>query len=155
MVGKAARSGRKPGAKTSWRKNVTALCRDWFNIRIEEWLVKASAFASEPRRTVPPKIRRALAERAILEVLDGIELEKDNEVLTLDKVHRLLLLDDDDPELRRTPGVVVVDVDAVLAGSRRQAPKGPSLRRKVRQRPDPDDPYAQYLARISNAWRSP
>jgi hypothetical protein len=153
MVGKASRSGRKPGAKTNWRKNVTALCRDWFNIRIEEWLVKASAFAPEPRHTIPPKFKRPLAERAIREVLDGIDLEE--ELLTMDEVVRLLLLDDDDPELRRTPGVVAVDVDAVLAGSRRQAPKGPSLRRKVRQRPDPDDPYAQYLARISNAWRSP
>jgi hypothetical protein len=153
MAGKASRSGRKPGAKTNWRKNVTALCRDWFNIRIEEWLVKVSAFASKPTRTVPPKFKRALAERAILEVLAGIDLEED--VLTIYEVVRLLLLDDDDPELRRTPGVVAVDVDAVLAGARRQAPKGPTLRRKVRQRPDPDDPYSQYLDRISNAWRSP
>jgi hypothetical protein len=133
-------------------KNVTALCRDQFNIRIEEWLVKASAFSSELRRTVPPKIKRALAERTIREVLHMIDLEE--EVMTIDEVVRLIL--DNDPELRRqTSRVVAVDVDAVLAGSRRQAPKGATLRRTVRQRLDPDDHYAQYLARLSNAWRSP
>jgi len=148
MAGKAGRSGRKPGA-LSWHQNAAARAGHRLNVLIEMWL----ACAPEPRSTVPPKIMRDLALQAIREELDLINLGED--VLTIDEVVRLLLLDDDDPELRRTPGVVVVDVDAVLAGSRRQAPKGPSLRRKVRQRLDSDDHYAQYLVRISNAWRSP
>jgi hypothetical protein len=147
MAGKAGRSGRKPGSKTSWHKNVTALCGNRLNILIVWWLKKAILFLPEPRHTVPPKPKAALAQQAILEVLDMIELE-DHEVLTIDEVVRLIL--DDDPELRRTPGVVAVDVDAVLAWSRRQAPKGPSLRRRVRG-PDPD-PYAQYVERLSNVW---
>jgi hypothetical protein len=96
---------------------------------MEEWL----ALAPERVFTVPPKIKRALAERAIREVL-----------------YNMIELEDRNPKV--VAKVVFVEVDAVLAWSRRQAPKGPSLHRKVRQGPDP---YAQYVARISNAWRSP
>jgi hypothetical protein len=144
MAGKAARSGRKKGA-LSWFQNPTARCGHRLNVLMEQWL----ALAPERRFTAPPKIRRALAERAILEVLDMIELEG-HEVLTIDKVVRLILDDGPPPELRRTWGVVAVDVDAVLAWSRRQAPKGPSLRRRVRGL-DPD-PYDEYVKRLSNAW---
>jgi hypothetical protein len=119
MAGKAGRSGRPPGAQ-SWHHNATARCGHRLNVLIELWL----APAPERRFTVPPKIKRALAERAIRETLDN-EIE--------------------------SPEVVAVDVDDVLAWSRRQAPDGPSLRRKVRG----PDAYDQYVARISNAWRSP
>jgi hypothetical protein len=108
------------------------------------------ALAPERRFTVPPTDRYRLALQAIREELDLINLGE--AVLTIDEVVRLLLLDDDDPELRRTPGVEAVDVDAVLAWSRRQAPKGPSLRRKV-GRAGPD-PHAEYVARIENAWQA-
>jgi hypothetical protein len=118
MAGKAGRSGRKKGA-LSWYQNPVARCGHRLNVLIEMHL----ALAPERGFTVPPKTKRALAERAMRDVR---------------QMH---------------PKVGAVDVDAVLAWSRRQAPKGPSLRRKVR--PDPDDQYAQYLARISSAWRSP
>jgi hypothetical protein len=127
MAGKAGRSGRKPGA-LSWHQNVVARCGHRLNVLIEHWL----AGAPERRFTVPPKIMRALALQAIREELDNmIEWEK--------------LVD--------PAAAAAIDVDAVLAWSRRQAPKGPSLRRKVRG-PDPDDPYAQYCARIENAWQA-
>jgi hypothetical protein len=142
MAGKAGRSGRKKGV-LSWHKNVAARCGHRLNLLIELWL----AFAPERCFTVPPKIKRALAEQAIRWELDMIELDPENpaEVVIVD-VEPVAY-----PSL--LPGWHRFSRDDVLAWSRRQAPKGPSLRRKVRG-PDPD-PYAEYVARISNAWRSP
>jgi len=82
------------------------------------------ALVPERRFTMPPKIRRFTAQNVIRQTLCN-EME--------------------------SPEVVAVNVEDVLAWSRRQAPDGPSLRRKVRG----PDAYDQYVARISNAWRSP
>jgi hypothetical protein len=79
-----------------------ARCEQRLNVLIEWWL----ACAPERRFTVPPKIKRDLAERAIRQ-----QLYNETE----------------------SPEVVAVDVDEVLAWSRRRAPDGPSLRRKVRR----------------------
>jgi hypothetical protein len=148
MAGKAGRSGRKKGA-LSWHQNPTARCGHALNAAVELWL----ALVTERRFTMPPKIRRFTAQNVTRQTLcNEIELEQDPEVLTIDDVDKVLrLIRDNDPQLRRTPGVVVIDVDDVLAWSRRQAPDGPSLRRKVRG----PDAYDQYVSRISNAWRSP
>jgi hypothetical protein len=108
MAGKAGRSGRKPGA-LSWHQNVVARCGHRLNVLIEHRL----ALAPQRRFTVPPKIMRDLA-------LQAIQLERDC-MIGLEKLKN--------PEA--VAKVEAVDVDAVLAWSRRQAPKGPSLRRKV------------------------
>jgi hypothetical protein len=113
MAGKAGRSGRPPGT-LSWHLHPTARCGNRLDVLIELWL----AFAPERRFTVPPKIKRDLAERAIRETLDN-EIE--------------------------SPEFVAVNVDDVLAWSRRQAPDGPSLRRKVtRWRNDDKDTIRQH-----------
>jgi hypothetical protein len=147
MAGKKGRSGRPPGT-LSCHMHPTARCGMQLNALIEMWL----ALTPGRRHTVPPRRKRAMAECAIREVLfNEIELEQAPEVLTKDVGKVLRLIQDDDPEIRQIPGVVVIDVDDVLAWSRRRAPDGPSLRRKVRG----PDAYDQYVARISNAWRLP
>ena len=163
MVGKKGHSGRPPGT-LSWYQNATARCGHQLNALIELWLAGVPiqiaperwlVQPTERRYTVPPKIKHVLALTAIRQVVfNEIELEQDPGVLTTDVDKVLRHIQDDEPDLRQTPGVVVIDVDKVLAWSRRRAPSGPSLRRKVRG-PDAYDQYVQYVARISNAWRSP
>jgi hypothetical protein len=139
MAGKAGRSGRPKGS-LSYLKNPTARCGHRLNVLIEQWL----ALAPERRFTVPPKIKASLAEQAIREELDMIGLDPEN----LEEVVIVDIKPVASPSLR--PGWCRFSLHDVLAWSRRQAPKGPSLRRRV-QGPDPD-PYAQYVERLSNAW---
>jgi hypothetical protein len=143
MAGKAGRSGRKKGT-LSWYQNATARCGHALNTVIELWL----ALAPERRFTVPPKDKRALAERAIRQVLvNEIELEQDPVVLTIEGVDKVLrLIQDNDPEIRRIPGVVVIDVDDVLAWSRRQVRDERSLRRKARRLRDDEDDDEKIVA---------
>jgi len=122
MVGKKGHSGRPPGSISRF-KNPVARCGHRLNVLIEIWL----GHAPERRFTVPPKIKRALAEQAIREELDMIELDPENpeEVVVVD-VEPVA-----SPFLR--PGWCRFSLDDVLAWSRRRAPEGPSLRRKVRR----------------------
>ena len=114
MAGKAGRSGRKKGT-LSWYQNATARCGHALNTVIELWL----ALAPERRFTVPPKIKRDLAERAIRETLDN-EIE--------------------------SPEFVAVNVDDVLAWSRRQVRDERSLRRKARRLRDDEDDDEKIVA---------
>jgi hypothetical protein len=125
-------AGKRPGA-LSWPKHLTARAGNYLNVLIELWL------ATEPERrfTVPPKIKRVLAAYACKRVIEiEIELEQHPEVLTIDGVDKILRLIKDTTTplnyLQRTPGVVVIDVDDVLAWSRRLAPDI-TLRRKARR----------------------
>jgi hypothetical protein len=142
MAGKKGRSGRPPGT-LSWHQNVPALCGHRLNVLIEVWL----ALDPERRFTVPPKNKRALAVQAIRHELDMIELDPETP--------EAVVIVDIEPAERASlrPGWIRFSLADVLAWSRRKAPVGPSLRRKVRGRGA--DAYDQYVARISNAWRSP
>jgi hypothetical protein len=126
MAGKAGRSGRKPGA-LSWHQNVVARCAHRLCVLVEHYL----ALAPERRETVPPTDKRTLAVQAILTELD-ILIEQEEFV---------------DPDLVK---LVAVDVDEVLAASRRP-PRGPSLRRKVGGAGP--NAYDEYAERLSNAWK--
>jgi hypothetical protein len=125
MAGKAGRSGRPKGS-LSWYQNPTARAGSGLNVLVEHRL----AVSAERRFTVPPKDKRALAEQAI-------RLERDS-MMELEKLKN--------PEV--VAKVAAIDVDAVLAWSRRLAPQGPSLRRKVGP-----NAYDEYVERISNAWK--
>jgi hypothetical protein len=126
MAGKAGRSGRPKGS-FSFQMNLTARCAHRLSVLVEHYL----ALAAERRETVPPTDKRTLAVQAILTELD-IMIEQEKLV---------------DPDLVK---LVAVDVDAVLAASRRP-PRGPSLRRKVGAAGP--NAYDEYVERISNAWK--
>jgi hypothetical protein len=110
MAGKKGRSGR-PRGSLSWTKNPVALAGHRLNILIEMWLAGVPlptrpgrwlVQPTERRHTVPPKIKRVLAEMAIRHVL---------------------FLDAESPAVR------YIGVDDVLTWSRRRAPNT-TLRRK-------------------------
>jgi hypothetical protein len=74
MAGKKGRSGRRPGSR-SWHRNPKALAGQRLNVLIEMWLagvpiqVAPNRWLVQPterRHTVPPKIKRVLAEIASL-----------------------------------------------------------------------------------------
>lgn len=81
MAGKKGKSGRRPGS-TSWWRNPAALAGHQLNAYIEAWLggvpIRVQTREgdrwlmppTERRYTVPPKVKRMLAEMAINHVLN-------------------------------------------------------------------------------------
>ena len=78
MVGVKGRSGRRPGS-ISYHKNPTAWAGHHFKVLIEMWLAGVSIRVApdkqllgptKHRHTVPPRIKRVLAEFAIGHILE-------------------------------------------------------------------------------------
>jgi hypothetical protein len=107
---------------------------------------------SERRYTVPVPIKRKLCRLAILHVME----------LRLDQIKRIERQSVGAAKLliKKTP-----DVEEVLEIVNQQAPQGPSLRRKARDRRGqhqnvtPTDArqaaYDAYVHRLENSWRKP
>jgi hypothetical protein len=123
MVGKKGRSGRRPGSRSL--SNPVAFAGHHLAVLIEMWL----ASAPERRRTIPPKIKRGLAKKAISHI---VELQRH----------------------RRGAKVYEPDIDDVLQYVRRRAP-ALSLRDKKRQPyADPREAAFRLLElRTRHGWR--
>jgi hypothetical protein len=130
MAGKKRCSGRRPGS-LSWHRNPTALAGQRLNVLIEMWLagvpiqVAPKRWLAQPtecRHTVPPKIKRVLAEIAIGQVLGRY------------------------PSLRR-PGI-----ESVMAWSRRRAPSVSLRRKVGAGTDEREVAYRQRVQDMTNAW---
>ena len=135
MAGKKGKSGRRPGS-TSWWRNPAALAGHQLNAYIEAWLggvpIRVQTREgdrwlmppTERRYTVPPKVKRMLAEMAINHVLDSY------------------------PNLKRTT------IEQVLAWSKRQAPSVTLRRQaRAKPRDETEIAYREMIERLENAWK--
>jgi hypothetical protein len=148
MAGKKGRSGRRKGS-LSWSKTPAALAGHYLNGRIEMWLagvpipMRPDWWLVQPtgrRHTVPPKIKRALAQAAIEYVvwLDAKAIEQAIE-----------------QGRRHGPPITRPSTDQVLAWSRRRAPPV-TLRHKANSaaRTPAQRAWEQRVRWLQNAWRN-
>jgi hypothetical protein len=143
MAGKKRRSGRRKGS-LSWSKTPAALAGHYLNCLIEMWLAgvpiltRPDCWLVQPtgrRHTVPPEIKRALAQAAIEYVvqLDAKAIE----------------------QVRRNgPPITRPSTDQVLAWSRRRAP-AVTLRHKANNAMTPARrAWEERVVWLQNAWKN-
>jgi hypothetical protein len=147
MAGKKGCSGRRKGS-LSWSKNPAALAGHYLNCLIEMWLAgvpiptRPGWCLVQPtgrRHTVPPKIKRALAQAAIEHVvqLDAKAIERAIE-----------------QGRRHGPPITRPSTDQVLAWSRRRAP-AVTLRHKANSAMTPARrAWEERLVWLQNAWKN-
>jgi hypothetical protein len=122
MAGKKGRSGRRKGS-LSWSKTPAALAGHYLNGLIEMWLACVPipmrpdwwAVPTGRRHTVPPEIKRALAQAAI-EYVVRLDAKAIEQAIEQGRSHG--------------PPITRPSTDQVLAWSRRRAP-AVTLRRKA------------------------
>jgi hypothetical protein len=144
MAGKKGRSGRRKGS-LSWSKTPAALAGHHLNGLIEMWLAgvpiptRPDWWLVQPtgrRHTVPPEIKRALAQAAIEYVvwLDAKAIEQGR---------------------RHGPPIQRPNTDQVLAWSRRLAP-AVTLRHKANSaaRTPAQRAWEERLVRLENGWKT-
>jgi hypothetical protein len=131
MVGAKGRSGR-PRGSLSHLRNPTALAGHHLNILIEAWLAgvpiqvspdKCLAPPTELRYTVPPRIKRVLAEIAIQHILNI------------------------------SPGLKRPDIEQVLVWARRRAPSVTLRRKARTTVDEREMAYREYDKAIAAAWK--
>ena len=148
MAGKKGRSGRRMGS-LSWSKTPAALAGHYLNSLIEMWLAgvpiptRPDWWLMQPtgrRHTVPPEIKRALAQAAIEYVvrLDAKAIEQAKE-----------------QGRRHGPPITRPSSDQVLAWSRRRAP-AVTLRHKANSaaRTPAQRAWEERVVRLENAWKT-
>jgi hypothetical protein len=138
MAGKKGRSGRRPGSRSL--SNPVALAGHHLAVLIEMWLARAPIKVApnrrpKRRRTIPPKIKRGLAKKAIAHVV---------ELASLRVGHRRGAKDFYEP-----------DIDDVLQYARRRAPAVTLRDDKKRQsHADPREAAFRLLElRARHGWR--